>query len=85
MHECKFLIVGAGIIGLTVARELLLRGHNNLIILEKEPGPGFHASGRNSGVLHAGIYYSADSLKARFCIEGNRMMKEYCRNKKLPL
>ena len=83
--ECKFLIVGAGIIGLTVARELLLRGHNNLIILEKEPGPGFHASGRNSGVLHAGIYYSADSLKARFCIEGNRLMKEYCRNKKLPL
>ncbi len=85
MHECKFLIVGAGIIGLTVARELLKRGHSDLIILEKEPGPGFHASGRNSGVLHAGIYYSADSLKARFCIEGNRMMKEYCRHHHLSL
>jgi L-2-hydroxyglutarate oxidase LhgO len=85
MHECKFLIVGAGIIGLTIARELILRGHNHLIVVEKEPGAGFHASGRNSGVLHAGIYYSVDSLKARFCIEGNRMMKEYCRQNKLAL
>jgi (S)-2-hydroxyglutarate dehydrogenase len=85
MQECKFLIVGAGIIGLTVAREILLRGHSDVTILEKEAGPGFHASGRNSGVLHAGIYYSADSLKARFCIEGNRMMKEFCREKNLPL
>ena len=85
MHECKFLIAGAGIIGLSVARELLHRGHSDVIILEKEPGPGFHASGRNSGVLHAGIYYSADSLKARFCIEGNRLIKEFCRKKNLPL
>ncbi len=85
MQECKFLIVGAGIIGLTIARELLLRGHKDILVLEKEPGPGFHASGRNSGVLHAGIYYSADSLKARFCIDGNRMMKEYCRSKNLAL
>jgi (S)-2-hydroxyglutarate dehydrogenase len=85
MLECKYLIVGAGIIGLTIARELLHRGHSNVFVLEKEPGPGFHASGRNSGVLHAGIYYSADSLKARFCIEGNRMMKEFCRKKNLPL
>jgi (S)-2-hydroxyglutarate dehydrogenase len=85
MRECKFLIVGAGIIGLTIARELLQRGHSNILLIEKEPGPGFHASGRNSGVLHAGIYYSADSLKARFCIDGNRMMKEYCRARNLPL
>jgi len=85
MQECKFLIVGAGIIGLTVARELLLRGHSDLLIIEKEDAPGRHASGRNSGVLHAGIYYSSDSLKARFCIEGNQMMKEYCRTKGLLL
>ena len=85
MQECEFLIVGAGIIGLTIARELLHRGHKDILVLEKEPGPGFHASGRNSGVLHAGIYYSADSLKARFCIDGNRMMKEYCRSKNLAL
>src|SRR5262245_43670985 len=85
MKECKFLIVGAGIIGLTIARELLQRGHSDLLIIEKEDAPGRHASGRNSGVLHAGIYYSSDSLKARFCIEGNLMMKEYCRAKNLHL
>jgi L-2-hydroxyglutarate oxidase len=85
MKECKFLIVGAGIIGLTIARELLLRGHTDLLIIEKEDAPGRHASGRNSGVLHAGIYYSSDSLKARFCIEGNRLMKDYCRAKNLHL
>ncbi|MCI0603932.1 L-2-hydroxyglutarate oxidase [bacterium] len=85
MKECKFLIIGAGIIGLTITRELLQRGHKDILLLEKEPGPGFHASGRNSGVLHAGIYYSTDSLKARFCIDGNRMMKEYCRSKNLAL
>jgi L-2-hydroxyglutarate oxidase len=85
MEECKFLIVGAGIVGLTVARELLARGHSNILIIEKEDAPGRHASGRNSGVLHAGIYYSSDSLKARFCIEGNRMMKDYCRSKNLLL
>jgi (S)-2-hydroxyglutarate dehydrogenase len=85
MQECKFLIVGAGIIGLTLARELLMRGHGDLLIIEKEDAPGRHASGRNSGVLHAGIYYSADSLKARFCIEGNQLMKEYCRNQQLLL
>ena len=85
MKACKYLIVGAGIIGLTTARELLLRGKRDILVIEKEPGPGFHASGRNSGVLHAGIYYSADSLKARFCIDGNSMMKEYCRAKNLAL
>jgi (S)-2-hydroxyglutarate dehydrogenase len=83
--ECKYLVVGAGIIGLTVARELLQQGEKDIVIIEKEPGPGFHASGRNSGVLHAGIYYSANSLKARFCMDGNRMMKEYCRENNLPL
>jgi L-2-hydroxyglutarate oxidase len=85
MKECKFLIVGAGIIGLTIARELLQRSHSDLLIIEKEDAPGRHASGKNSGVLHAGIYYSSDSLKARFCIEGNRLMKEYCRAKNLHL
>jgi L-2-hydroxyglutarate oxidase len=85
MKECKFLIVGAGIIGLTIARELLQRRHSHLLIIEKEDAPGRHASGRNSGVLHAGIYYSSDSLKARFCIEGNRLMKGYCRAKNLHL
>ncbi len=82
---CEFLVIGAGITGLTIARELIAAGAGDVLILEKEPGLGAHASGRNSGVLHAGIYYTPDSLKARFCAEGNRLMKEFCRSKGLTL
>lgn len=84
-HKADFLICGAGILGLAMARELARRGHENIVVLEKEESLGKHASGRNSGVLHAGIYYTPDSLKARFCLSGNRMMKDYCREKGLPL
>jgi L-2-hydroxyglutarate oxidase LhgO len=83
--KCDILVIGGGIIGLTVARELLLRGAEDVLLIEKESAPGKHASGRNSGVLHAGVYYTPDTFKARFCIEGNRRMKEYCREKGLPL
>ncbi len=79
------LIVGGGIIGLTLARELLARGRENIVVLEKEPELGLHASGRNSGVLHAGIYYAPDSLKARSCLRGNQLMRAYCRERGLPL
>jgi len=79
------LIVGAGIVGLTLARELLASGYEDILVVEKEPQLGAHASGRNSGVLHAGIYYSPDTLKARICIEGNFLMREYCRQKGLPI
>jgi len=54
-------------------------------ILERESAPGTHASGRNSGVLHAGIYYTPDTFRARFCVRGNRLMKDFCREKKLAL
>ncbi len=80
-----FIILGAGIIGLTVARELLLRGHKNILILEKESSLGAHASGRNSGVLHAGIYYANDSMKAKHCNIGMNLMKDFVRRKNLPL
>lgn len=83
--ECQILIVGAGITGLAIAREMVMRGADDILIIEKEAGPGFHASGRNSGVLHAGIYYTPDTLKARFCIEGNRLMKAYCIEKGLTM
>jgi L-2-hydroxyglutarate oxidase len=79
------LIVGGGIVGLTLARELLVRGRDRIVLLEKEPELGAHASGRNSGVLHAGIYYSPDTLKARSCLRGNQLMRSYCRERGLPL
>ena len=77
------LIIGGGIIGLTIARELLKEGYDNIAILEKEKEIGKHASGRNSGVLHAGIYYTKDSLKAKLCLKGNHLMKDYCRQKNI--
>ncbi len=79
------LIVGGGIIGLTLARELLAHGREDVVILEKEPELGVHASGRNSGVLHAGIYYAPDSLKAKSCLRGNFLMRAYCKEKGLPI
>jgi L-2-hydroxyglutarate oxidase LhgO len=79
------LIVGGGIIGLTVARELLRAGRRDVVVLEKEPDLGRHASGRNSGVLHAGIYYSPDSAKARTCLAGNKLMRAFCAEKGLPV
>lgn len=83
--NAHILICGGGIIGLTLARELLRRGYGNIVLIEKEGKLGMHASGRNSGVLHAGIYYSSDSLRARSCLKGNFLMKDYCRDKDLPL
>lgn len=83
--KCQVLIVGAGIIGLTLARELVDRGIGDILIIEKECSVGLHASGRNSGVLHAGMYYTPDTLKARYCVEGNRLMKEFCRERGLAL
>ncbi|MCL7970504.1 MAG: FAD-dependent oxidoreductase, partial [marine benthic group bacterium] len=66
-----FLVIGGGIVGLTIAGELRHRHPDcSIVLLEKEPQVGLHASGRNSGVLHAGFYYTADSLKARFSRDG---------------
>lgn len=83
--RAEILVVGGGVVGLTVARALLLAGRAGIVILEKELDLGKHASGRNSGVLHAGIYYAPDSAKARTCLAGNRLMRAYCREKGLPL
>lgn len=73
------LVVGAGVVGLTVALELKRRRPDlTVTLIDKEARLGLHASGRNSGILHAGFYYSADSLKARFTREGNRALTAYC-------
>src|SRR3989338_728261 len=84
MAKYDFIIIGAGIIGLTTAHALKTRKlSSRIIVIDKEEAPAFHASGRNSGVLHAGFYYTADSLKAKFTVEGNRQMKAYARSKGL--
>lgn len=85
LDQAEILIVGAGIIGLTIARELVKGGHAGIVIIDKEPELGRHASGRNSGVLHAGVYYAPDSMKAKSCLNGNFLMRAYCREKGLPL
>lgn len=81
-----FVVIGGGIVGLSVARELRRRDPGaRITVLEKEPRVGVHASGRNSGVLHAGFYYSPDSLKARFTRVGNERLTEYCLERNLPI
>ena len=59
---CDFLIVGAGVIGVSIAREIKRRYGATVVVLEKEATAALHASGRNSGVLHAGVYYKAGTL-----------------------
>jgi L-2-hydroxyglutarate oxidase LhgO len=83
---CDFLVIGGGIIGIATALELRRRfSDSSVTVIEKESRCGLHASGRNSGVLHAGFYYTADSLKARFTRDGNRELTEYCLERGLPL
>ena len=76
--EC--VVVGAGVIGLAVARALALKGHE-VLVLEAEKSFGTHTSSRNSEVIHAGIYYPTDSLKARTCKQGKTQLYEYCRQR----
>jgi 2-hydroxyglutarate dehydrogenase len=79
MSRADFAIVGGGIVGLAVARELRRRRPGaSVVVLEREAEVGRHQTGHNSGVLHAGIYYVPGSLKARLCVEGMREMYEFC-------
>src|SRR4051794_31855327 len=73
------VVVGAGIVGLATAREILQRHpEQRLVVLEKEPAIGEHQTGHNSGVIHSGIYYAPGSLKARLCVTGSDALMRYC-------
>ena len=86
MTTCDVLVIGGGVIGLSIAREMRKRRRDaRIILIEKEPTCGAHASGRNSGVLHAGFYYSPDSLKAKFTKLGNEQLTAYCEEKQIPI
>lgn len=81
----KVAIIGGGIVGLATAFELLQRfPHLQLLLLEKESGPGRHQTGHNSGVLHCGLYYKPGSTKARLAVQGIRQMVEFCRHHEIP-
>ena len=74
-----FIIIGAGIIGMSTALQLQRSfPGSSVLVLEKESGPACHQTGRNSGVIHAGVYYAPGSLKAQFCREGNIATKAFC-------
>lgn len=81
-----FVVVGAGIVGLSVAFELQKRyPGQRILVLEKENQLGCHASGRNSGVLHSGIYYSPQTLKAKMCARGANLMREFALQHRIPI
>ncbi len=84
--DYDYIIIGAGIMGLAMAYALKKAQPGcRILVIEKDHDVAAHASGRNSGVLHAGFYYSADSFKARFTVEGNLAMKEFCRIHNVPV
>ena len=81
-QQADFLVIGGGIVGINIARRLkVLYPDASVALLEKEENIGLHASGRNSGVLHAGFYYTPDSLKAQLTRSGNQEMREYCQSR----
>jgi L-2-hydroxyglutarate oxidase LhgO len=85
MRSYDVVVLGAGIVGLAVARELVHRHPTmRLGVLDKEPSIGQHQTGHNSGVLHSGIYYAPGSLKAKLCVEGQKELYAYCEHKGIP-
>lgn len=84
--SADLVVIGGGVVGLALADAWLARNPgDSVVVYDKEDHLAAHASGRNSGVLHAGFYYAPDSLKARLTRDGNRMLKEFCLERGLPL
>jgi L-2-hydroxyglutarate oxidase LhgO len=83
MDEVEVVVIGAGVVGLAVARELAMRGRE-VVVLEAADAIGTGTSSRNSEVIHAGIYYPAGSLMARLCVEGRAALYEFCETRHVP-
>jgi len=84
MEKVDVIIIGAGVVGLAIASELSRTRAAEIVLLEKYPYFGAETSSRNSEVIHAGMYYPADTLKARFCVRGNRLLYELCAKNRIP-
>jgi L-2-hydroxyglutarate oxidase LhgO len=82
-EQVDCVVIGAGVVGLAIARAFALRGRE-VIVLEAEESIGNHTSSRNSEVIHAGIYYPEGSLKARLCVQGKQLLYPYCRERGIP-
>lgn len=82
-EQIQTVVIGAGVVGLAIARKLAMSGRE-VILLESEDVIGTATSARNSEVIHAGIYYPKDSLKARFCVAGNKALYQYCDERSIP-
>jgi len=85
-NQCDVLIIGGGMVGLCIAHQLLKRQiTRSITIIDKEPELGLHSSGRNSGVLHAGLYYKPESLRAQVCVAGARRLRAWVEERGLPI
>src|SRR5580704_1068529 len=83
MDQIECVVIGAGVVGLAVARALAARGHE-VIVLEAAEAIGVGTSSRNSEVIHAGIYYPRGSVKAALCVRGREMLYDYCEQHGVP-
>jgi len=83
MEQVNVLIIGAGVVGLAIAK-VLSEEFEDVVLVEKEKSFGRHTSSRNSEVIHSGLYYTKDTLKAKFCLEGNKLLYEFCDNHNIP-
>ena len=81
--DAEITIIGAGVIGLAIAEKITAE-RRNVFVIEKHPTFGQETSSRNSEVIHAGIYYTKDSLKARLCVEGKKLLYDYCKKNDVP-
>ena len=77
------LVIGAGVVGLAIARKFAL-SKKDVLLVEEQSTFGTITSTRNSGVIHAGVYYEKDSLKSKLCSIGNRLLYDYCKQYRIP-